>query len=185
MTRGIVAVCATTLVTAAALAFVGVKLLALPTHGSGVAESIAGGGDERRFAIALHLFADSVHETARTDAAFVRRARAEAALAAQRGNPHVRSVAETLLGVLALRDAAAQPKRAAAFTGTAFSAFRTALRLDPDNEQAAADLEQLFARRAGKQHGQPGGPRKRGAHKAHGWEHGRGAGASATHGGGY
>jgi hypothetical protein len=185
MTRGIIAACAATLVTAGTLAWVGFKLLALPTHGSAVAESIAGGGGERRFAAALHLFADSVHETARTDAAFVRRARAEAALAAQRGDPQVRARAETLLGVLALRDAAAQPRRAAAFTGTALTAFRTALRLDPDNEEAAADLELLLTRRGGKQHGQPGGARKRGAHKAHARQHGRGAGASATHGGGY
>jgi hypothetical protein len=185
MTRGMLAVCTAMFVTAVALAWVGRSLLSLPGHGGSVAESIVGGGDARHFAVALRLFADSVHETVHTDAGFVRRARAEAALAAQRGNPQVRTDAETLLGVLALRDAAAQPRRAAAFTAVAASAFRTALRIDPDNEEAAADLELLLARRGGSQHGRPGDAGKRGAHKAHARQHGRGAGAAAAPGGGY
>jgi hypothetical protein len=185
MTRGLLATSTAMFVTAVALAWVGSNLLSLPGHGGGVAESIVGGGDERRFAVALRLFADSVHETVHTDAGFVRRARAEAALAAQRGDRQVRTDAETLLGVLALRDAAAQPRRAAAFTEVAATAFRTALRSDPDNEEAAADLELLLARRGGKERGRPGDPGKRGAHKAHARQHGRGAGASATSGGGY
>jgi len=189
MTRGMLAVSTAMFVTAVALAWVGSNLLSLPAHGGGgvVAESIVGGGDARRFAVALRLFADSVHEPVRTDAGFVRRARAEAALAAQRGDPQVRTDAETLLGVLALRDAAAQPRRAAAFTGVAATAFRTALRIDPDNEEAAADLELLLTRRGGgKEQGRPGSAGKRGGgHKAHARQQGRGAGASATPGGGY
>jgi hypothetical protein len=185
VTRGVIAAYTATLVAATALAWVGVQLLGLPTHGSGVAESIAGGGDARRFAVALRLFADSVHETARTDAGFVRRARAEAALAAQRGDAHVRTDAETLLGVLAIRDAAAQPRRAAAFTAAAITAFRAALHFDPDNEEAAADLELLLARRGTKPHGGPARAGKAGAHKAHGRKHGRGAGASTPRGVGY
>ena len=187
MTRGMLAVCTAMFVTAVALAWVGRSLLSLPGHGGSVAESIVGGGDARHFAVALRLFADSVHETVHTDAGFVRRARAEAALAAQRGNPQVRTDAETLLGVLALRDAAAQPRRAAAFTGVAATAFRTALRIDPDNEEAAADLELLLTRRGGgKERGRPGSAGKRGGgHKAHARQQGRGAGASATPGGGY
>lgn len=185
MTRGFVAVCAALLATAATLAWGGFDLLALPAHGSRVAESIDGGGDARRFAIALRLFADSVHETARTDAAFVRRARAEAALAAQRGAPKVRSDAETLLGVLAVRDAAAQPQRAKAFLGAAVDAFREALRLDPDNEQAAADLELLLTQSAARRRASASGESKRGAQKARSNRHGHGAGASKAHGLGY
>lgn len=185
MTRASLALCGAMLATAVGLAWIGFKLIALPTHGNAVAESIAGGGDARRFAAALRLFADSVHETVRTDAAFVRRARAEAALAVQRGNPQVRTRAETLLGVLAVRDAAAQPRRAAAFTAAAVSAFRTALQLDPDNEEAAADLELLLARSHARQQAQPGAARNREARKARAHQHGRGAGASATRGGGY
>ena len=126
-----------------------------------------------------------MHETARTDAAFVRRARAEAALAAQRGDPKVRAHAETLLGVLAVRDATAQPQRAEAFAGAAVTAFREALRLDPDNEEAAADLELLLAHRRAKQRPGAGAGRGPGAHKARAQPHGRGAGASATPGAGY
>jgi hypothetical protein len=185
VTRGFVVVCAALLVTAATLAWGGFELLALPTHGSRVAESIDGGGDARRFAIALRLFADSVHETARTDAAFVRRARAEAALAAQRGAPKVRSDAETLLGVLAVRDAAAQPHRAKAFLGAAVDAFREALRLDPDNEQAAADLELLLTQSAAHRRAHASGKSKRGAQKARSNRHGHGAGAAKPHGLGY
>lgn len=185
MTRSFVALCAALLAAAATLAWGGFELLALPTHGSGVAESIDGGGDARRFGIALRLFADSVHETARTDAAFVRRARAEAALAAQRGAPKVRSDAETLLGVLAVRDAAAQPQRAKAYLGTAVDAFGKALRLNPDNEAAAVDLELLITRGAGRQRGQPSDRGKRGAAKARSNRHGHGAGASKRRGFGY
>jgi hypothetical protein len=186
MTRGMLALCTAMFVTAVGLAWVGTNLLALPAHGNVVAESIVGGGDARHFAVALRLFADSVHEPVRTDAGFVRRARAEAALASQRGDRRVRTDAETLLGVLALRDAAAQPRRAAAFTGVAAAAFRTALRIDPDNEEAAADLELLLARHGGaKQQGQPANQGKRGAHKVRAQHHGRGGGASATHGFGY
>jgi hypothetical protein len=185
MTRGVVALCAVLVAAAATFAWGGFELLALPTHGSRVAESIDGGGDARRFAVALRLFADSVHETARTDAAFVRRARAEAALAAQRGAPDVRSDAETLLGVLAVRDAAAQPERATAFLRAAAGAFREALRLDPDNEEAAADLELLLARGGGRRGGQPSGQGKRAAQKAHSARHGHGAGAARRRGIGY
>jgi hypothetical protein len=185
MTRGFVALCALLLATAATLAWGGFALLALPTHGSSVAESIDGGGDARRFAVALRLFADSVHETARTDTAFVRRARAEAALAAQRGAPKVRSDAETLLGVLAVRDAAAQPERAKAFLGAAVDAFREALRLDPDNEEAAVDLELLLTRGGGQRRAQPNGQGRRGAQKARSNRHGHGAGAAKPRGLGY
>ena len=185
MTRGFVALCAALVAAAATLAWGGFQLLALPTHGSRVAESIEGGGDARRFGVALRLFADSVHETARTDAAFVRRARAEAALAAQRGTPKVRSDAETLLGVLAVRDATAQPKRANAFLAAAADAFREALRLNPDSEEAAADLELLLARGGGRRRGQPSREGKRGAEKARSDRHGHGAGAARRHGIGY
>ena len=67
MTRGLLAVCGATVVSAVALAWVGLALLGLPNHQGGVAESLAGGGDARRFAAALRLFADSVHESARSD----------------------------------------------------------------------------------------------------------------------
>ncbi|MFL5929417.1 MAG: hypothetical protein ACJ77E_20990 [Gaiellaceae bacterium] len=185
MTRGFVAVGATCLAAAAALAWGGFQLLALPAHGSRVAESIDGGGDARRFGDALRLFADSVHETARTDAAFVRRARAEAALAAQRGSPKVRADADILLGVLAVRDATAQPDRAKAFLATAAAAFREALRLEPDSEEAAADLELLIAHDGGRRRGQPSGHGKRGAQKARSARHGRGSGAGRRRGIGY
>src|SRR5207248_11063668 len=66
MTRASLALCGAMLATAVGLAWIGFKLIALPTHGNAVAESIAGGGDARRFAAALRLFADSVHETVRT-----------------------------------------------------------------------------------------------------------------------
>jgi len=190
LTRGLVAVCCATLVSAGALVWIGLALLGLPNHQSAFADSLAGGNDGRRFAVALRLFADSMHETARTDAAFVRRARAEAALAAARGDPHVRARAETLLGVLALRDAAAQPQRTKAFTGAALNAFQVALRLDPDNEEAATDLELLLLSQSTakrKAASREADRRKGGAHKVRpkGHGHRRGAGSTPPGAGGF
>jgi hypothetical protein len=170
-----------TLAAAGALAWVGTSLLSLPAHGNTVARTIVGGGDERRFDAALRLFQDSVDRPPLSSRDFVARARAEASLASQRGDPQLRSQAQTLLGVLALDDAVSQHKAAAA--KTAVGAFQTALRLDPNNEQAAVDLELLLSherrqRRAAAATKRPGraSQRRGGAH---------GATAATGEGGGY
>ena len=71
---------------------------------------------------------------------------AEAALAAQRGDPRLRARADTMVGVLAVRDALAHPAQAAAALAAAVTAFRGALVLDPADEEAASNLELLYLR---------------------------------------
>jgi hypothetical protein len=184
MTRVALAAVPAALAAAGALAWAGYELLSLPHRGSGVAASIVGGDDVRRFDAALRLFRASVNEPASPGEGFVLRARAEAALAAQHGDARVRSQAQTLLGVLALEDALAQPQTAGERAAAAADAFRNALRLDPDNEQAAVDLELLLARRGGTHGGfGPGG--KRGATVGRRGAGGRGATAATASGGGY
>jgi hypothetical protein len=129
-------------------------------------------------------FRSSVRERSASPAAFGRRARAEAALAGVRGDRRLRSQARTLLGVLVLADAAAQRRRAAELMEAAAASFRDALRLDPANEDAAADLELLLARR--REQAKRAGEGDRGQ-KSTGEERrpAKGATASSGEGGGY
>jgi hypothetical protein len=184
-----VAIGAATLAAAGSLAWLGSDLLSLPRQHSGVAESIVGGADARRFDAALRLFQASAASREHSDAAFVQRARAEAALAAQHGPARLRSQAQTLLGVLALQDALAQPKHATEITAAAADAFRTALRLEPDNEEAAVDLELLLTRARQHQSGshRANGPGRGQERSRKGRERhvGSGADASTGNGGGY
>jgi hypothetical protein len=93
---------------------------------------------------------------------------AEAALAAQGGDAQLRARADTMLGVLAVRDALAHPGQAGAALAAARAAFRAALVLDPGNEEAAANLELLYLRRQQKRaparggHGNPKPPKANG-----------------------
>jgi hypothetical protein len=170
--------CVATLAAAATLALVGYDLLSLPHH-SRVADAIVGGADVRRFASATRLFEGALDSRTASNADFARRARAEAALAAQRGDAHVRSRAQTLLGVLVYTDALVHENGGSA-AGAAADAFRNALRLDPDNEQAAINLELLLtqSRRGRTAPSQGAGPRP-------GREHGQRGTRSGQNGDGY
>jgi hypothetical protein len=109
---------------------------------------------------------------------------AEAALAAQRGDAQLRARADTMLGVLAVRDALAHPAQAAAALAAAMTAFRSALVLDPANEEAATNLELLYLRRHGRRsparggHGQTRPPNAKGSVTP-------GSAAPSSTGGGY
>jgi hypothetical protein len=128
---------------AAALAAAGIDLLSLPRHHDRLTDALVGDAAGRRFDGALVLFAAAE----RPGAPPARRARAEAALAGQGGGSALRSRAQTLLGVLAVRDAQDRPARARPALEAARAAFRRAVILDPANEDAAADLELLDAAR--------------------------------------
>jgi hypothetical protein len=171
------------IIAAGALAWVGTSLLALPHHEDAVARTVAGGTDARQFGTALGLFRGTVDETTRSTAGLALRARAERALASQHGSPHLRSQAQTLLGVLALEDAVAQRRQQAA--KVAIAAFTNAVRLDPKNEQAAIDLELLLAKQRSET--KPGDA-SRGKRRQRSSSHqgaGHGATAASGKGGGY
>jgi hypothetical protein len=171
---------------AGGLAWTGYGLVAAPEHRTGVADAIVGGRDEQHLTSAIRLFRASAAGPLRSRAARTRRARAEAALAAQRGGAHLRAQANTLLGVLDVLDAQANARRRSARLAAAAAAFREALRLEPENEQAATDLELLLGRTAPK-HGRAsahtGGSKGGRTGRSHGA--GRGSSASSSTGGGY
>jgi len=172
------------LVAAAALAWLGADLLASP-HG-GVAQAVTGNHDSRTFERALQLFRRTEGRRTSSNAALALRAHAEAALAAQRGDAGVRSQAQTLLGVLTVEDAAADRAHAQQLTAAAAAAFRNALRLEPENEDAAADLELLLMHSSGRGSSSPGSSRK---HPTRPGDtrpaHAHGATASSGSGGGF
>ncbi len=182
MSRAFIATALAGVAAAGALAWVGTSLLSLPHRTDGVARAIEGTSATESFDKALELFRSSVNRSTSSGAGLAQRAHAEAALAAQRGSPKLRSQAQTLLGVLALEDAIAAHKQARAVA--ALSAFRNALRLDPDNEPAAIDLELLLG--SSQKHGSKKPPhgRARAKQGATG-RRGRGATSGKSTGGGY
>jgi hypothetical protein len=181
VTARTVAAVVAALAAAAALAWLGAALLALPAHESAVASSIVGGRDARRFDEAVRLFRSSVGRPIASDAAFARRAHAEKALAAQEGGAQLRARAQTLVGVLVAADAGRRRKGAGDLLAAAAASFRTALRLAPDDEDAAADLELLLASRKQQQAAtRPPAPRRPGGGLGHGKRASRGATASTS-----
>jgi hypothetical protein len=64
------------------------------------------------------------------------------------GPAPARSRAAMLAGLLELRNGAAEPDRSRTHLALAVSALRTAVRLDPANDDAAYDLELLLSRSA-------------------------------------
>jgi hypothetical protein len=88
-------------------------------------------------------------------AAFKRRGRAAASLAqaARRGPAEDRARASHLLAVLALADAAADPRSAQRYLAVARSGFSAAIRLDPRDDASKYDLELLLSLARKRQRG--------------------------------
>jgi hypothetical protein len=112
----------------------------------GVARSLLAIDDDLEFRQAAQLFRRSRPRAAaqRTQADLATAARAQSALTGieRNGADSVRrAAAASALGVLSLSDALSDSTQAALFFRKSISKFNTAIRLDPGNREAAANLE--------------------------------------------
>ena len=111
-----------------------------------VAESLLGTSDDRRFQEALGLFAQTRASTAAADLALAQRGELEVTLTelvSGDGGEARRARAANLKGVLLYEDSTLDQASAERYLELALASFREAARLDPENEDAKANLELL------------------------------------------
>lgn len=111
-----------------------------------IAESMLGAGGDRELQETLGLYRTRESGLSGPEA-LAQNAVIEAKLAvlAAGGDPDIRSAAANLNGVLLVEDAQADRRSSLRFLQLALERFRAAVTLDPENEEAKANLELLVA----------------------------------------
>jgi hypothetical protein len=114
--------------------------------GTRIGEAILGVADDRSLRDAIELAKAAAYPDQPDASALTLRAEAEAILAALvrgDGSTEIRTSAANLLGVLYLEDAKTVEQNPRRYLESALGAFQDAVRIDPENDAAKANLELL------------------------------------------